>query len=58
MQVRNSTSEHNPGSPKSEGKIDPTVKDTVPASDPPATDGPTMIQTDEDDELQDEDSPK
>ncbi|MGF6998832.1 hypothetical protein P3T25_008995 [Paraburkholderia sp. GAS32] len=56
--MRNSTSEHNPGSPKSEGKIDPTVKDTVPASDPPATDGPTMIQTDEDDELQDEDSPK
>ncbi|MFM0078761.1 hypothetical protein P0D72_07705 [Paraburkholderia sediminicola] len=54
----NSTKEHNPGSPKSEEKIDHTDPDPVPASDAPATGGPTKIQTDEDGELQDEDAPE
>ena len=48
--------QHNPASDKSEEDVDKAVEDTFPASDPPATGGTTLIES-EDGEEADEDGP-
>jgi hypothetical protein len=56
-QMATKPKEQKPNSEMSEDDIDRAVDDTFPASDPPATDGSTRIES-EDDEETDEDSPE